>query len=614
MNPVTFEAERVPLHFQLQGQVEGADRSFLLTPGRNRVGSLAARNEIVLPVHGVSRCHAEIEVGPEGVALRDLGSKNGTFVNGSQVSEVRLAAGDEVRVGAAVLRLLPVWEDGAELAIALEDELRSSGLSGIETDFDASRSEGAAADPVLDILQRLARRPEPDLRGALWSLVEGTGARGGLLARWQGGGEPGLLAAAGEVGSVGGDPRLRAFFSSLIARRFFAGSADTCFSGWTGEEDRCLCAALTLPGGNLIGAVLWGAAQTSESRRLARVFLRAVDAARLVPAGEEASGPPAGKPVPLRFPAGYVPGESPVMVSLYREMAAVAASGIPVLLLGETGVGKEPLARALHASSPRAARPFVAVNCAAIPAELLEAEMFGIEKGVATGVSGRPGKFEQAQGGTLFLDEVGDMPLPLQAKLLRVLQESEVTPVGGSPVPLDVRVAAATNGDLRRLAEEGRFRADLFYRLAGVTLAVPPLRRRRADLPALVESLVRAFSHEAKKRVRGLTVRALERLVAYPWPGNVRELEHEVRRLVYLCPDGQPIDAAHLSEAIRHPPALPEDTEDSLLLEEHVARVERRLILLALERSAGNRTQAAKLLGISRNGLAIKMERLGLPS
>jgi transcriptional regulator with PAS, ATPase and Fis domain len=302
------------------------------------------------------------------------------------------------------------------------------------------------------------------------------------------------------------------------------------------------------------------------------------------------------------------------MLAFYAQLRPLVQGDVPVLLLGETGVGKEFLARILHDSSPRRGGPFVAVNCAAIPAELLEAEMFGIGKGVATGVTERRGKFQMAEGGTLLLDEIGDMPLPLQAKLLRALQEKEVQPVGGAPVAVDIRVIAATNSDLQGRMEDGRFRSDLYFRIAGFALRVPPLRERPEDLPALVESFMRAFARETGKGIRGITVKALRALGEYTWPGNVRELEHEVRRLVYLCPDGQAIDstliAPNIVEGRRVAGAEP--SLDTLELAAHVKAVERRLIQQALEKAGGNQTQAAKLLGISRNGLAIKIEQLGL--
>jgi len=290
---------------------------------------------------------------------------------------------------------------------------------------------------------------------------------------------------------------------------------------------------------------------------------------------------------------------------------------LPVLLLGETGVGKELLARTLHDSSPRRRGPFVAINCAAIPADLLEAEMFGIGKGVATGVAERRGKFQTAEGGTLLLDEIGDMPPELQVKLLRALQEKEVQPVGGAAAAVDIRVIAATNSDLQRRMEEGRFRRDLYFRVAGFALRVPPLRERREDIPALVESFARTFAREHGKPVRGITVKALRTLVGYAWPGNVRELQHEVGRLVALCPQGEAVDSTMVSPHILG--ALPEDAHaehaaptDSLDMEKNVDALERRLISQALAQARGNRTRAARLLGISRNGLAIKMERLGL--
>ena len=316
----------------------------------------------------------------------------------------------------------------------------------------------------------------------------------------------------------------------------------------------------------------------------------------------------------LEFPKGYVPGDSPAMSSLYEQMRPLLQGDFPVLILGETGVGKEHLARILHDSSPRRRGPFVAINCAAIPADLLEAEMFGIGKGVATGVVERQGKFQLAAGGTLFLDEIGEMPFELQAKLLRALQDKEIHPVGSArSIAVALRVVAATNSDLLERVEAGRFRSDLYYRVAGGVLQVPSLRQRKQDIPSLVEAFIRAF--EARKSVRGVTVKALRALVEYAWPGNIRELEHEIRRLVELCPNGQAIDSTLLSKQVAAGEETPAEgalLADSLRLEAHVAQLEARLIREALNRAGGNRSQAAKLLGISRNGLGIKMERLGI--
>jgi DNA-binding NtrC family response regulator len=315
----------------------------------------------------------------------------------------------------------------------------------------------------------------------------------------------------------------------------------------------------------------------------------------------------------LAFPEGYVPGHSPAILELYEQMRALVQGDVPVLLGGETGVGKEHLAHVLHASSARRAGPFVAVNCAAIPSELMEAEMFGIAKGVATGVVERPGKFQLADGGTLFLDEIGDMPLALQAKLLRALQGGEVQPVGGAPVRVDARVVTATNSDLDERIERGLFRRDLYYRVAVFVLRVPPLRERREDIPGLVQAMLCTFARETGKSIPGITAEVRRALCAYAWPGNVRELENEVRRLAYLCRDGQTVELRMLSERIL---ACVEGEADivpsSLGLEPNVDHLERRLIRAALVRTGGKRSAAARLLGISRNGLAMKMERLGL--
>jgi transcriptional regulator with PAS, ATPase and Fis domain len=257
----------------------------------------------------------------------------------------------------------------------------------------------------------------------------------------------------------------------------------------------------------------------------------------------------------------------------------------------------------------------VAINCAAIPPELLEAEMFGIGRGVASGVVERSGRMQQASGGTLFLDEVGEMPLPLQAKLLRALESGVVLPVGASPVSVDARIVASTNADLRGRIASGSFRADLYYRLAGFELEVPALRERAEDVPLLLQHFLRRLGAQAEKRIAGVTVSALELLTAYRWPGNVRELENEVRRLVFVCPPGGAIDSSMVHPEIRRAaggePAPPQSSAD-LNLEARVAAVEEAAIREALARSDGSRSGAARLLGLSRNGLAAKMTRHGI--
>ncbi|MCP3958086.1 MAG: FHA domain-containing protein [bacterium] len=471
-------------HFRLHGEIESQPLSFPLKSGEVRVGN-HPENHLVLAASGVSRRHATLEVTRQGVSLRDLDSKNGTFVNGEQVRDTAtLAPGDLIELGQARLRLEAVDAEDVELGLALDHGPAETG-SG--------------------------RRPP------------------------------------GETTEL---------HSSL-------------------QDDRR-------------------------------------------PAASE-----------LVLPAGYVPGESPAMRTLYAQMRPLARGELPILILGETGVGKEYVARILHSSSLRSSGPFVAINCAAIPAELLEAELFGIERGVASGVTGRTGKFHQARGGTLFLDEIGDMSADLQAKLLRALQEKEIQPVGGRAVATDVRIVAATNTDLKTRIEEGAFRRDLYYRLAGSTLIVPTLAERQQDIPGLVEHFVRAAAEGARRSVRGVTVKALRALLDHPWPGNVRELEHEIERLVCLCGEGQVIDSSMLSREILEGPrsdapasAAPGDepaAESADLAnpmipdgEFNLEEIEKRVIERALAASGGVQVQAARRLGISRDALRRRIERYGL--
>jgi len=301
--------------------------------------------------------------------------------------------------------------------------------------------------------------------------------------------------------------------------------------------------------------------------------------------------------------------------ALYRHFATLRRGNMPVLVTGETGVGKEHVVRILHASSDRAGGPLQVVNCTAIPADLLEAELFGIEAGVATGVSRRRGKLRLANGGILFLDEIGDMDPALQAKLLRALQEGEVHPLGASsPVTVDVRVVAATNTDLEQRVRDRRFRRDLFYRIAGCEVRVPPLRRRREDIPALAAFFLGRAARDHGKAIRGLSVSALQALQAAAWPGNVRQLQRELTRLVASRPAGGTIESALISPAVLSETVADDSavTGDGLDLKRRLAALEKRLVERALEQAGGNRSEAARLLGITRNGLAMKMRRLGV--
>jgi len=297
------------------------------------------------------------------------------------------------------------------------------------------------------------------------------------------------------------------------------------------------------------------------------------------------------------------------MLKVCRTVERLAGVAVPVLLLGESGTGKEALARALHEMGPRAGKTFVALNCAAIPETLLESELFGHEKGAFTGaVKQTLGKIETASGGTLFLDEIGEMPLNLQAKLLRFLQDQTIERIGGrTPIKVDVRVVSATNQPLEEQANEGRFRGDLLYRLNSVTVRIPPLRERAGDATLLARFFLARFGREFGRRLRGFDPGATAAILAHRWPGNVRELENRVRRAA-LMTDGPMITAADLE--LEAPDGAEE--EPDLTLREARARAERDAIEKALARANGNISSAARLLGISRPTLYDLLETHGL--
>jgi transcriptional regulator with GAF, ATPase, and Fis domain len=295
-------------------------------------------------------------------------------------------------------------------------------------------------------------------------------------------------------------------------------------------------------------------------------------------------------------------GDSTAMQELYRFISKVAATDSNVLIEGESGTGKELVARAIHRHSTRAEKTFVAINCAAITETLLESELFGHEKGAFTGATAQKrGFLEAADGGTVFLDEIGELALPLQAKLLRVLQERELVRVGGTkPIKVDIRVLAATNRTLSEAAKEGKFREDLFYRLNVLSCQIPPLRKRREDIPLLAQHFVEKYSAKCSRKVRGISKEATASLQRYDWPGNVRELENTIERAVVLGSTPE-ILRDDLPESVLEVESAGEASAGGY--HEEVARRKRELILEALEKSDGNFTEAAKLLGVHPNYL-----------
>jgi DNA-binding NtrC family response regulator len=308
---------------------------------------------------------------------------------------------------------------------------------------------------------------------------------------------------------------------------------------------------------------------------------------------------------------GGVVGRSPAMVEVYKTIARVAAGRSTVLILGESGTGKELVARAIHENSPRRKRPFVAVDCGALTETLLESELFGHVRGAFTGaVADSLGLFAEADGGTIFLDEIGDISSALQAKLLRVLQEHQIRPVGGTTWrTVDVRIIAATNRDLAAAVAAGRFREDLYYRLKVVTIPLPPLRERREDIPLLVDHLVRRAARECRKTVTGVSEAALGLLCGYQWPGNVRELAHALERGVALA-QHDILTAEDLPAELHRPGPSATPTSDGE--RPTLAELKRRYVQRVYEESGGNVSRAAAVLGVDRRSLYRMLQRYGV--
>jgi len=306
-------------------------------------------------------------------------------------------------------------------------------------------------------------------------------------------------------------------------------------------------------------------------------------------------------------------GSSPAMDRVRQHIRRAASSEATVLIYGESGTGKELVARALHAAGPRVAGPFVDVNSAALAETLLESELFGHEKGAFTSaVSRRRGKFEQADGGTIFLDEIGDMPLPTQAKMLRVLQERSFQRVGGDErINVNVRVICATNRNLEDDARNGTFRKDLFYRINTFVIEIPPLRERVADIPELARHFLARTNRTEKRQVQGISAAAMEALCSHPWPGNIRELQHAIERGVLVC-DADEIQPDHLPPAVLREQVAPAPAGEAQGLIEAVERMERSMILAAMDRNSWVKARAARALGITERILAYKMNNLGI--
>ena len=320
-----------------------------------------------------------------------------------------------------------------------------------------------------------------------------------------------------------------------------------------------------------------------------------------------------------RFDFANIIGRSPAMKKLLETVALVAPSDATVLILGESGTGKELIANAIHQNSPRKGHPLIKINCAALPETLLESELFGHEKGAFTGaVSARQGRFQQAHDGTIFLDEIAEMPLPLQSKILRVLQEREFQPVGSSKtINVNTRIVTATNKNLQEEIQANRFREDLYYRINVVSLTAPALRERRDDIPLLADHFLKRFGEKNKKALQGFTPKAMDLLVRHDWPGNIRELENAIERAVIMA-RGQRITPEEFPAPLRGPePKWSEPAAEAPVqaadppVERSLKQLEKETILRTLAENGGNRTRTANILGISRRTLQLKLKEYG---
>ncbi len=603
--------------FALDVETDAGRTRYVLHPGVNRVGRDRA-NEIVIDEEGVSRHHANLVVEGETVTVLDAGSTNGTFVSGLKIAEGPVGAGASLCFGSVVAFLVQVDPEDAVAGVPVASGTKVQtglGESGATTGISTlDRGEVVPANWLRAVRYALSVPVAGDANsGEVLHVIRATiGARAVVSIDLRAEDEISVRGVSGEV------PAADLIEESAAELREALESAGHP-SGWkvlSGANHTARVASWREDDGRISALIAFGVPSFHNgAATLLEECLHAVGTAM------SSQQPPANPRGTIRgalvFPEDYVPCESASMRALYGELERLIPGDLPILITGETGVGKEAIARSIHLSSSRKEGPFVAVNCAAIPSELLEAELFGIGGRVATGVGARPGKMAVATGGILFLDEIGEMPRELQAKLLRALEEGEVCPVGGSsPIEVDLRIVSATNADVDSFPETGALRVDLFYRLAGAILRVPPLRERPGDIPLLVQRVVEDASMKLGRRVEGVSLRVLRALMAAEWPGNVRELQHEVQRMVHLCPEGQLITSVLLPprfQAIAPDHRDPSrDQRSGLEIDPRLRDLERDLIVQALSRTGGNRTQAAKLLGISRYGLSLKLKRLGL--
>lgn len=548
--------------YRLNVLCDGRSQRHLLVRERTVVGS-AADCDLVLADPTVSRRHACLSLGPDGLRVEDLGSRNGVFVDGTRLLESRpLSPGVRLRLGSVEIDVVLVDADEAEPVTAAVIAPSPARQAAVAT-LALSALGRFCRDALPPLLAGLARGE----RGVLPArLVDALCVQEGIAAAQVLGAGAAVLAEAGDA----------AVADWVECRRFHA----TVRLGMRTPDDRPGCERIAAIAADLLALAPAGAAVDASARQV------------LPPS------PPQPPDPPTRHPG---------LARIYAQAAKIAGGELNVLIEGESGTGKELLARYLH-DAGGGTGALVGLNCAALPRDLLDAELFGIEAGVATGVSARPGCFERAHGGTLFLDEIADMAPDTQARLLRVLQERRVYRIGGREArPAEVRVVSASNRSLRELVQRGEFRLDLFHRIQDWCVTLPPLRERGEDIVNLAGYFL---ARECQKRgigCAGIARAAADALRRHDWPGNVRELEREMRRVALFLDDGEVVDSSLLSPQIPGAGAAAGER-----LAEQLAAAERSIIERALAACAGNVAQAAERLGLGKSTLYRRMGELGV--
>lgn len=597
----------------LEAKIKGRTKRWPLKQGEQSLGR-GRECGLQLEDDSVSRRHLRLTVEKNAVHVEDLDSTNGLWLRGERVAEARLEIDQWFAAGTVLL----IVREGVSFDSLGSGEHREEGMAAgegvsapgpvTETTGRPRREEGQAGE-FYDLLNEFFRQSRGPEEESWYGLLELLGEHCGALS-------VAALCREGEqwgVGAQWGAVLPLGFERALV--RGERGLPETV--SVEGAEARLRVISQDSAHESLLVVFPWrGGAEREKAVEVVAGILSmgGGDQAATCDASGPAAAPPREAVVVLGSEPPFIAVSHRTMTML-QDLDRLAPTNLPVVLQGESGTGKELLARRLHARSPRAEGPFVAINCAALPMELLEAELFGIERGVATGVSARKGRMVLADGGTLFLDEVADLPRALQPKLLRALETLEITPLGApDSTPVDVRIISATHQDLEEKIRDGSFRRDLLYRLAGAVIKVPPLRERPEEILPLARLFARHAAEYRGLPFRGIDIHAARRLLGHRWTGNVRELRHAITRAVALA-DGPILHAELLPGEIRD--EADENQGEYLLgLDDDYRgareKFERLYFTQLLQRCEGNHTRAARLAGLSRSSLYRKLEELGL--